>query len=149
MCNQHNMSYGTLLAGALGRPLSNTVGPSWSRSYGSWIRVRIPLSRGVLYTTLYDKVCKWLAAGRWFSPGNSVCSTNKTDCHDITEIWVNAALNTITKPIWANHIHHNIVNHLSLMTTLKQIPNHHTNVNTWVQPQFLERFVLLNLQFSL
>ena len=26
MCNHHNMSYGTLLAGALGRPLSNTVG---------------------------------------------------------------------------------------------------------------------------
>jgi len=25
-------------------------------------------------------------AGRWFSPGISVTSTNKTDSHDITEI---------------------------------------------------------------
>jgi hypothetical protein len=24
--------------------------------------------RGVLYTTLCDKVCQWLATGRWFSP---------------------------------------------------------------------------------
>ena len=35
--------------------------------------------RGVLNTTLCDKVCKWLTAGRWFSPGNPVSSTNKTD----------------------------------------------------------------------
>jgi hypothetical protein len=27
------------------------------------------LRRGVLDTTLYDNVCQWLAAGRWFSPG--------------------------------------------------------------------------------
>jgi hypothetical protein len=26
------------------------------------------------------------AAGRWFSPGNPVCSTMSTDRHDITEI---------------------------------------------------------------
>jgi len=26
-----------------------------------------PLKRGVLVTTLYDKVCQWLATGRWFS----------------------------------------------------------------------------------
>jgi hypothetical protein len=38
---------------------------------------------GVLDTTLCDKVCQWLVAGRWFSP---VSSTNKTDCHNITEI---------------------------------------------------------------
>jgi hypothetical protein len=43
-----------------------------------------PISwRGVLNTTLCDKVCQWLEAGRWFSP---VSSTNKTDSHDITEI---------------------------------------------------------------
>jgi hypothetical protein len=24
--------------------------------------------RGVLDTTLYDKVCQWLSKGRWFSP---------------------------------------------------------------------------------
>jgi hypothetical protein len=42
--------------------------------------------RGVLNTTLYDKVCQWLGAGWWFSPGTPVSSTNKTDRHDITEI---------------------------------------------------------------
>jgi hypothetical protein len=42
--------------------------------------------RGVLDTTLYDKVCQWLEAGRWFSNGTPVSSTNKTDRHDITEI---------------------------------------------------------------
>jgi hypothetical protein len=39
-----------------------------------------------LDTILCDKVCQWLAAGRWFSPGTPVSSTNKTDRHDITEI---------------------------------------------------------------
>jgi hypothetical protein len=52
--------------------------------------------RGVLDTTLCDKVCQLLAAGRWFSPGTLVSSTNKTDCHDIAEILLKLALNTIT-----------------------------------------------------
>jgi hypothetical protein len=58
--------------------------------------VRIPLRRGVLDTTLCYKVCQWLAAGRWFSLGIPVSSTNKTDHHDITEILLKVALNTIT-----------------------------------------------------
>jgi hypothetical protein len=75
-------------------------GPSWSCSYGSWIYsylcnkcpspltlwVWIPLSRCVVDTTSCDKVCQWLATGRWFSPGTPVSSTNKTDRIDITEI---------------------------------------------------------------
>jgi hypothetical protein len=36
---------------------------------------------------------QWLAVGRWFSPDSS---TNKTDSHNITEIVLKAALNTIT-----------------------------------------------------
>jgi hypothetical protein len=32
----------------------------------------------------------------WFSPGSPVSSTNKTDCHNITEILLKVALNTIT-----------------------------------------------------
>ena len=54
----------------------------------------------VLDTTLCDKVCQRLAAGRWFSPGNLVSSTNKSDRHDITDILLKVALNTInqTKP---------------------------------------------------
>jgi hypothetical protein len=50
------------------------------------IWVWIPLSRGVLNTTLCDKVCQWLVAGWWFCPGTPVSSTNKTDHHGITEI---------------------------------------------------------------
>ena len=79
----------------------NFQGPLWSWSHGSWIYnylcnqclspltlwVWIPLRRGVLDTTLCDKVCQWLVAGQWFSP---VCSTNKT------EIVLKVALNTIT-----------------------------------------------------
>jgi hypothetical protein len=45
-----------------------------------WISIRVRC------TTLCDKVCHWLVTGRWFSPGPPVSSTNKTDCHDITEI---------------------------------------------------------------
>jgi len=35
------------------------------------------------------------AAGRWFSPCTPGSSTNKTDLHDITEILLKVALNTI------------------------------------------------------
>ena len=58
--------------------------------------IRIPFSRDVLDTTLCDKVCQWLAAGRWFSRGTLISSTNKTDSHDIIEILLKVALNTIT-----------------------------------------------------
>ena len=40
----------------------------------------------VLDTTLCDKVCQWLAAGRWFSPGTPISYTYKPDRHDIIEI---------------------------------------------------------------
>jgi hypothetical protein len=54
--------------------------------------------RGVLDTTLCDKVCQWLAIGRWFSPGTPVTPTNKTELHDIAEILLKVPLNTINKP---------------------------------------------------
>jgi hypothetical protein len=60
--------------------------------------VRTPSWRGVLDTTLCDKVCQWLATGWWFSPGTPVSSTNKTDCHDMTEISLKVALNTKNQP---------------------------------------------------
>ena len=60
--------------------------------------VRIPLSRGVIDIKLCYKVCQWLATGRWFSPGSPASSTNKTDRHDVTEILLKVALNTITLP---------------------------------------------------
>jgi len=33
-----------------------------------------------------DKICQWLATGRWFSPDPPVSSTNKIYCHDITVV---------------------------------------------------------------
>ena len=48
------------------------------------------------YSALCDKVCQWHAAGLWFSPGTPVSCTNKTDPHDITEILLNVAQNTLT-----------------------------------------------------
>jgi hypothetical protein len=50
---------------------------------------------GVFDTTLCDKVCQLLVAGRWFSPGTLVSSTNQTDSHEITELLLKVALNTI------------------------------------------------------
>jgi hypothetical protein len=38
-----------------------------------------------------------LATGQWFSPVTLVSSSNKTDCHDITEILLKVTLNTINQ----------------------------------------------------
>jgi hypothetical protein len=54
-----------------------------------WVRIRS--WRGVMNTTLCDKVCQWLAAGRWLSPCTPVSSTIKTDRHDISEILLKVA----------------------------------------------------------
>ena len=56
-----------------------------------WVRISIRTR----CTILCDKVCQWLATGRWFSPGPPVSSTNKTDRHDKAEILLKAALSTI------------------------------------------------------
>ena len=53
------------------------------------------VSSNALDTTLYDKICQWLAAGRWFSLGTLVSSTNKTDRHDISKLLLTVVLNTI------------------------------------------------------
>ena len=44
----------------------------------------------------------WLATGWWFSP---VSSTNKTDSHNITEILLKIALNTINQPKINKHLY--------------------------------------------
>jgi hypothetical protein len=46
----------------------------------------------VFYHSGHTTVCQW------FSPGNPVFSINKTDRHDIAEILLKVALNTINKP---------------------------------------------------
>ena len=43
-----------------------------------------------------DLIESGLETGRWFSPDTPVSSTDKTDHHDITEILLKVALNTIT-----------------------------------------------------
>ena len=53
--------------------------------------------RGVLDTTLCDKVCQWLATGLWFFPGTPVSSIDQTDRNDITKILLKVALNTINQ----------------------------------------------------
>ena len=79
------------------------------------IKISLLLSiRWQHYTTLCDNVCQWLTAGRWFSPGPRVSSTNTTDCYDITEILLKVALNTI-KPnfsmlVFAFHVHFTLSN---------------------------------------
>ena len=81
-------------------------GSSWRWSYSGWIYnylcnqclsplmlwVRISIRARCI--TLCDKVCQWMAC-RWFSPDPPVSSTNKTDSHDITEILLKVAFNTI------------------------------------------------------
>ena len=79
----------------------------WPWSYGSWIHnylcnqclsplmLWVWISIRARCTTLCDKVCQWLATGRWFSPGPLVSSTNKTDRHYITEILLKVALHTL------------------------------------------------------
>jgi len=87
--------------------ISICEGSSWPWSYGSliynypcnqclsplmlWVRISIRAR----CTTLCHIVYQRLATGRWFSPGPPVSSTNKTDSHDITEILLKVALNTI------------------------------------------------------
>jgi hypothetical protein len=82
-------------------------GPPWPWPYGSWIYnylcnqrlsplwlwVRISIKSRC--TTLCDKVCQWLATGRWYSSDPPVSSTNKTDRHDLTEIVLKVTSNTI------------------------------------------------------
>ena len=59
----------------------------------------VPTAHGEVYS-IQHYVMKFvrLAAGRCFSPATLVSTTNKTDRHDITEILLKVALNTIHQP---------------------------------------------------
>jgi len=56
--------------------------------------LRVRISIRAICPKLCDKISQRLATGRWFSPGPPV-SSNKTDHHNITEILLKVALNTI------------------------------------------------------
>jgi hypothetical protein len=64
-------------------------------AYHHWCEFKSRSGRGVLDTTLCDKVYQWLATGQWFSQGPPVSSTNKNYHHVITEILLKVAFNTI------------------------------------------------------
>ena len=68
--------------------------------------MRVPISIRTRCTTLCDKVCQWLATCGWFSLGRPVSSTNKTDRHDLTEILLKVALNTIKQTTLTNKKSH-------------------------------------------
>jgi hypothetical protein len=71
------------------KPITNTA----------WVRVRFcKLQIGCTRReAASDKVYQLFAHGRWFTPGSSVSSTTKTGRHDIVEILLKAALNTINQ----------------------------------------------------
>jgi hypothetical protein len=73
----------------------------------STFRMRDNVNEGTEKTTIsqdlfnrFDMFWMSVTCGMWLSPGTPVSSTNKTDLHDITEILLKVALNTI-KP--TNH----------------------------------------------
>jgi hypothetical protein len=49
-----------------------------------------------VFDTLCDKVCQWPVTSQWFSHDTPVSSTNQTDGHDIADILLKVALNTLT-----------------------------------------------------
>ena len=83
-----------------------------------------------------EKVCQWLATGQWFSPGTPISSTNKTDSHDISEILLKVALNTIiqTKPVMLQLvIYHILIKHLTpyISALVKQLLSY---LIDWMHP---------------
>jgi hypothetical protein len=65
----------------------------------AWVHARLCKLQKRVHSTraASDKVYQLLAHGRWFSPGTPASSTTKTSRHDIAEILLKVALNTINK----------------------------------------------------
>jgi hypothetical protein len=121
---------------------------SWPWTYGSeftttyaisayhplmlWVRI----STRARCTTLCDKVCYWLATDRWFSPGFPLSSTNKTDSHDITEILLKDALNTIKQTNGMHFISPSQHQRPTLLSQYQQrsvdTPNTHTHTHKYI-----------------
>jgi hypothetical protein len=107
----------------------------FNASYDSWIYdylcnqcpslltlwVRITFWRGVLDTTLCDKIYQWLATGRWFFRV-LISPTNKTDSHDIAEILFDqVTFRTFHSPILGGILRYVLVNSVyhTYFTTVK------------------------------
>jgi hypothetical protein len=71
------------------KPITNTA----------WVRIRLcKLQKGCTrLAAASDQVYQLLVHGRWFSPGTTASSTTKTGRHDIDEILLKVALNTINQ----------------------------------------------------
>ena len=65
----------------------------------TWVRARVcKLQKGCTrVAAASDKVYQLLAHGQWFSPGTPASSTTKTGRHDIAEILLKVALNTMNQ----------------------------------------------------
>ena len=90
-----------------------------------WVRISIRAR----CATLCDKVCQWLATYRWFSRSPSVSSNNKTDRHDIAEILLKVALNTMiqtnkqTNQMCINNVTDFKFQHIILTSKFKYLPS--------------------------
>jgi hypothetical protein len=62
---------------------------------GSCPVCKLPKKKCTRFAAASDKVYQLLSHGRWFSPGTPASSTTKTGRHDIAEIFLRVALNTI------------------------------------------------------
>ena len=124
LCNKHiwgqSLSCDPMVVGFT-TTCAISVYPQWSCKFKpfSWW--------GVLNTTWCVKVCQGLVTCRWFPPGTPVSSTNKTDCHDITEILLKVALNTINQPNPNFMILSYAINTCFIMV----IPNVNELINFW------------------
>ena len=65
----------------------------------TWVRARVcKLQKGCTrLAAASDKVYQLLAHGQWFSPGTPASSTTKTGRHDVAEILLKVALNTMNQ----------------------------------------------------
>jgi hypothetical protein len=84
-----SMSYVVGLPNNSYKPIINTT----------WVRAQLcKLQKGCTQpAAASDKVYQLFAHGRWFSPRTPASSTTKTSRHDIAEILLKVALNTINQ----------------------------------------------------
>ena len=88
-------------------PITNTAG--FATGFVNYKKGSTPL------TAASNKVYQLLAYSRWFSPGTPASSTTKTGHHDIAEILLKVALNTINKSI--NQSINQSINHFTFNFT--------------------------------
>jgi hypothetical protein len=105
-------------------------------------------TQGKVYN-LCDNVCQWIATGRWFSQSTLVSSTNKTDCHIITEILLKVALSTIktnqTKLISFSTTKKFFYQDFILYTSVNGVRPHFRGDRHWLHKQFMMLYkIVLN-----